>query len=469
MKEKIILMVATFSLLSITVFISTEAMDTVDFNWQPESPTDLDTIHFIDNSTGNIIAWIWYFGDGNSSTQQNPIHRYADNGTYNVRLIILYSNGTTAYVDKQINVTNVPPIAAINVSPIVNVTNVSFSSKSYDLDGSIVSWNWEFGDGSVGHGSHIKHAYAQDGIYQVNLTVYDNDGAHNESKISLMVDSTPPETHYNTSCKGWCNRAVAVTLNASDSLSGINYTKYKIDDGAWNKYNGSFDLTSEGRHVVYFYSVDIAGNVENEKNISIKIDKTKPVTNAEVNATYGNKGWILGDAKITLNASDSLSGINYTKYKIDDGAWNKYNGSFDLTSEGRHVVYFYSVDIAGNVENEKNISIKIDKTKPSVSIKIPKEGYLYISGHQMMPTLFRKTIIIGKLDAVAEASDRLSGVYYVEFILNNQILWKDFVSPYNATLPQEFPASFKNSLKVIAYDNAGNYKESNEITYTKIM
>jgi len=381
MKKKTLLMVVTFSLIGITAFTSVQAVNKADFNWQPPSPTDLDTIHFIDNSSGDIIVWVWYFGDGNSSIQQNPMHKYADNGVYNVRLIVVYSNGTTAYVEKQVNVANVPPIAVINISSIVNKRSVSFSSGSYDNDGNIVFWSWEFGDNSTGTGENINHVYTEDGIYLVNLTVYDNDGAHNESKISLMVDSIPPETVYNVSCEGWCNKTVNIEFNSTDNLSGVNYTEYKIDDGSWNKY-------------------------------------TEP---------------------------------------------------FQLTSEGIHVIYFYSVDNAGNVENEKNVTIKIDKTKPDVNIKIPKEGYLYISGRQMMPTLFRKTIIIGKLDAVAEASDSLSGVYYVEFILNSQLLWKDFVSPYNATLPQEFPVSFGNSLKVVVYDNAGNYKESNEIRYTKIM
>jgi hypothetical protein len=145
-----------------------------------------------------------------------------------------------------------------------------------------------------------------------------------------------------------------------------------------------------------------------------------------------------------------------------------YNGTITISSEGIHKLYFYSVDNAGNAEDIKNVSIKIDKTKPNIEITIPKQGYLYIANRQIMPTLFHRTIIIGKLNATAKAKDDTSGIAYVEFILNGQPLWKDYVSPYNAELPQELPASFSNVLKVIAYDNAGNYKESNEITYIKI-
>ncbi|MCD6222123.1 MAG: PKD domain-containing protein [Thermoplasmata archaeon] len=351
-----------------------------DFSWTPSNPTDLQPVHFIDESQGDIIAWIWYFGDGNSSTEQNPWHQYADNGNYDVRLVIILSDGSILSATKTISIANVPPHAAIGGARTYNVSNVTFISASYDEDGVISSCHWEFGDANTSNGCVVTHEYGKDGIYVVNLTVYDNDGASNKTNATIMVDTTSPSTSYNVSCEGWCKNSVDIELNATDNLSGIDYTKYKIDDGEWKLYNGTITISSEGIHKLYFYSVDNAGNAE---------------------------------------------------------------------------------DI-------KNVSIKIDKTKPNVEITIPKQGYLYIANRQIMPTLFHRTIIIGKLNATAKAKDDTSGIAYVEFILNGQPLWKDYVSPYNAELPQELPASFSNVLKVIAYDNAGNYKESNEITYIKI-
>jgi len=351
-----------------------------DFSWSPSHPTDLQPVHFIDESHGDIIAWIWYFGDGNSSTEQNPWHQYADNGNYDVRLVIILSNGSILSATKTISIANVAPHAVIGGTRTYNVSNVTFISASYDDDGVISSCHWEFGDGNTSNGCITTHKYGKDGIYVINLTVYDNDGASNKTNATIMVDTTPPLTEYNASCEGWCK----------------------------------------------------------------------------------------SDVKVKLNATDNLSGINYTKYKIDDGDWKLYNKTIKITSEGEHKLYFYSVDKAGNVENVKNVSIKIDKTKPSVELTTPKQGYIYIANRQIMPTLFHRTIIIGRFNATAKASDIISGVAYVEFILNGQPLWKDYVSPYNAELPRELPASFSNVLKVVAYDNAGNYKESGEITYIKI-
>jgi len=352
-----------------------------DFTWQPENPNDLQEVHFIDNSSGNIVIWVWYFGDGNSSTDVNPYHKYADNGSYNVTLIVISAYGNMDKITKQINISNVPPHAIIKVDAVNNKSNVNFSSLSYDDDGSIVNYTWQFGDGSTATGKTVSHIYANDGIYNINLTVKDNDGAENETNTSIMVDTTSPVTSYNLSCSGWCN----------------------------------------------------------------------------------------GSVDVTFNATDNLSGVSKTYYKIDDGEWKEYNGSFTVTSEGIHKIYFYSTDNAGNVEEVKNTTVKIDTTKPTVSLDLPKEGYIHIAGRAIMPTLLHHTFVIGEFNAEATATDSNSGIDYVEFILNGDLLWRDYISPYSAYLPREFPASIGNKLKVIAYDMAGNSQESEEITYMKIL
>jgi len=61
-----------------------------DFYYSPLNPTDVDTIHFSDNSSdpdGYIVNYTWDFGDGNMSYEQSPSHQYADDGTYNVTLM----------------------------------------------------------------------------------------------------------------------------------------------------------------------------------------------------------------------------------------------------------------------------------------------------------------------------------------------------------------------------------------------
>ncbi len=75
-------------------------------------------------------------------------------------------------------------------------------------------------------------------------------------------DTTPPVT----TCTITGTNPVTITLTATDDNTGVNYTKYKIDDGSYAIYTAPVEVTEAGDHVVYFYSVDIAGNTETEKS-----------------------------------------------------------------------------------------------------------------------------------------------------------------------------------------------------------
>ena len=93
---------------------------TANFDYSPYEPTDLETIQFADQSTdpdGEIVSWEWDFGDGNTSTQQNPSHRYADNGTYIVKLTVTDDKGASAFKQIIIEVLNDPPTSAFTTDP----------------------------------------------------------------------------------------------------------------------------------------------------------------------------------------------------------------------------------------------------------------------------------------------------------------------------------------------------------------
>ena len=441
-----------------------------DFYWEPEAPTDMEGVHFFDNSTGDVVAWVWYFGDGSSSTEQNPVHQYQDNGTYTVRLVIFDSSDNMDYVEKNITVFNVPPVAVAGENITSNDLLVMFNgSMSYDVDGTIVNWTWLFGDGNAGFGETLNHTYGAEGIYTVNLTVFDNDGANDTDAITALVDITPPETNYSIEGeRAWYNDTVTVNLSATDNLAGVNATWYRIDNGNWTQYEGNITITQEGPHTIFFYSTDVAGNMEDEHNITVNIDYTPPETTYDINATYGKNGWINEVARITLAATDNLSGVNTTWYKIDDGDWQKYEGKFNLSANGVHVIHFYSIDHAGNAEDEQNFTLKIDKNAPTVSITTPEKGYIYIFNRRILPTIFGNTIIIGKCTLAADADDTTSGIDYVEFMLNGEILWKDYAAPYEIQAPQNILLS-SNKLKVIAHDKAGHLTETDELAYIKIF
>ncbi|HWR27548.1 MAG TPA: hypothetical protein VN377_03815 [Candidatus Thermoplasmatota archaeon] len=102
------------------------------------------------------------------------------------------------------------------------------------------------------------------------------------------------------------------------------------------------------------------------------VDTTPPVTMCVLIGDM-NGSIYANDVTVVLSATDFFTGINYTKYRLDDGGWNTYTTSFIVTANGEHTLYFYSVDLVGNFEEAKNTTFTIEH---DVSVEITLKGGL---------------------------------------------------------------------------------------------
>ncbi|MEA2054913.1 MAG: PKD domain-containing protein [Candidatus Thermoplasmatota archaeon] len=142
------------------------------------------------DSDGYIVSYSWGFGDGYSGSGRTPSHVYSSPGTYIVTLTVTDDDGATdsdsayAYVG-----TNQHPVADAGgpYSGDVGQTIVFDGSGSYDPDGTIVSYIWDFGDGTGGSGEVTTHSYSMGGTHTVTLTVTDNDGATDIDTTSAII------------------------------------------------------------------------------------------------------------------------------------------------------------------------------------------------------------------------------------------------------------------------------------------
>jgi len=150
-----------------------------NFSYSPPAPTTQITVHFADlssDSDGFVVNWTWNFGDGAISYQQNPSHQYADDGTYNVTLTVRDNDGATDSTFHLITVSNVPPTADFSYTPLnpTDLDTIQFTDLSSDSDGFVANWIWDFGDGNISYEQNPTHQYADDGMYNVTLTVTDD-------------------------------------------------------------------------------------------------------------------------------------------------------------------------------------------------------------------------------------------------------------------------------------------------------
>lgn len=148
------------------------------------------------DADGTIVAYQWSFGDGTVSTGAAPAHAYAAPGTYDVLLTVTDDDGLadTAATTATILVANQPPVADPG-GPYSGVSGqpVHFDgSGSYDPDGTIVAYLWDFGDGSNAVGAAPVHTYDAPGTYTVTLTVGDDGGQLSEWTTTAEIDRSDP-------------------------------------------------------------------------------------------------------------------------------------------------------------------------------------------------------------------------------------------------------------------------------------
>ena len=149
------------------------------------------------DSDGEITAYEWDFGDGTTKNGSIVTHTYTSEGNYTVTLTVTDDDGaqntdtTKAYIT-QSTVQNIKPVSdpSVPAKGITNVTLTCYIGETYDPDGTIIYYIWDFGDGSLIEGEDMyapQHTYSKAGQYTVTLTVRDNRGDENSKSVIITI------------------------------------------------------------------------------------------------------------------------------------------------------------------------------------------------------------------------------------------------------------------------------------------
>ncbi len=149
------------------------------------------TVTFTDESTGSVDAWLWDFGDGFTSTDQNPVHVYTSVDTFDVTLTASGPDGADQMVKEAFIIVTEPlPVAKfcadVNEGPAPLTIQFSDSSK-----GPINTWFWDFGDGNNSTDQHPQHVYTKVDTYTVTLIVTGPGGIAKLSKTDYISVQFP--------------------------------------------------------------------------------------------------------------------------------------------------------------------------------------------------------------------------------------------------------------------------------------
>lgn len=259
---------------------------------------------------GTIAQFQWDFGDGGSAMGATPQpHAYASAGTYDVTLTVTDDRGATDSVTKSvvIGAANSAPTAAFSASSSGLVVTVN-GATSTDSDGSITSYEWDFGDGSSATGvTPAAHVYAAPGSYAITLKVTDDDGATDTETRSLTVSALLAEDVFaRTVASGWG------TANVGGSWSACNGTctaLYSVASGT-----GRVSVAASKGPEIYLGGVS-ATNIDAVVDVTID----RPATGAGTYVAlvgrggyregYRGKVRLMPDGSLQLSVTRAIAGV----------------------------------------------------------------------------------------------------------------------------------------------------------------
>jgi PKD repeat protein len=218
------------------------------------------TVKFTDLSTGNPISWAWNFGDGTTSTEQNPTHVYRLEGTYDVSLTVTNSYGTDTETKTGITDTCIAgmsgyivvgraPAADFSGTPVSGAPPLAVAFTDKSTGATPLTYLWDFGDGGTSTSSNPTHTYAANGAYAVTLTVTNPFGTDSETKAEYIRVGAGPVADFGATPQSG-NLPLAITFQDMSTGNPATWRWDFGDGGASADRNPSHTYTKAGTYAV---------------------------------------------------------------------------------------------------------------------------------------------------------------------------------------------------------------------------
>ncbi|KAF5430130.1 CASH domain-containing protein [Candidatus Methanophagaceae archaeon] len=363
----------------------------LDF-WEMKIGETVSKSFYVENVGGGTLEWDascnsdWmdvypsdgYLNDGDSESVEVGIDTaYLENGEYYEGNIYLSSNGGDAEVCVEVKINgNTPiyyrPVASFSYSPANRVINqeITFdTSSSYDPDGYITEYRWDFGDGNSTTGKRDSYPYHSSGIYTVTLTVTEDYSYTDTETCGITVVSALPVHNTDT---GKSYFTIQAAIDDPDTVNGHTVT---VDSGT---YFENVDVTKR----LTLKGIDTGGGkpiVDESGMIAItlsadgitlegfKVTSTSFGTRIEVisnNNTIRNIN-VSGGINLRNSNNNTISGNN--AYHWHDGISLRYSHdntiSGNIASNNHHGIYLYSscnnIILGNTVSNNEHTGIGI--------------------------------------------------------------------------------------------------------------
>jgi PKD repeat protein len=315
---------------------------------------------------GKIDNYHWDFDDGNTSNSIDPIHKYDHPGIYNVTLTVTDNDGNKDVTSITITVLNSKPVAKINIEnhplsdsgKIPIFYSIQFNSTgTYDSDGNITYWYWDFGDGNYSSDENPLHRYDNIGIFIITLTIHDDDGEKAEDYIEIEIILRTYEVDWEIEQTEKIIRSNGYTLEGNstelldqidqEQISSIEIILNWTDRQPFLKNN---QTPGEDLFELNILTPEKLSYIENSSSgqIIIPIEYISGISDSSYNAKTANEA--INYALIDAGFIDGGVGewyYNVTALECKGGSWANENFDLDVGNfwDLEIIIYYYTFEI----------------------------------------------------------------------------------------------------------------------------
>jgi gliding motility-associated-like protein len=219
---------------------------------------------FTDNSTtsaGTITGWWWNMGDASTAISINVNHSYSTPGTYTVTHVAYSSNGCNDTIKKPVEIYFLPNALFFQNAPCVGNTT-QFVDSSKTLSGSIISWNWNFGDTHTSGLQNPQHAFSTATVYSVSLIVTSSFGCK-DTIVKVVTVLPGPHADFNINPNPVEALETAYFTDLSTGPTSLtNWNWYFGDSTSTNIQSPQHSYNNQGNFIVTLAVKDINGCID---------------------------------------------------------------------------------------------------------------------------------------------------------------------------------------------------------------
>jgi gliding motility-associated-like protein len=336
-----------------------------DFTYRNDCETRRQ-FFFTDRSVG-ATSYRWDFGDGSTSTQQNPTHSYAAFGSYVVTLTAI--NDTCSHSRSYtVNVFDETPTFVADLGTACKTAAINFTTSSTNL-GNITAYAWDFGNGTTSSAQNPQAVYGSAGNFTVTLITTDSYGCRDTASHSNYIRINGPTALFtvpnNQGCKGF--RATFANQSYDDGINPLALYRWEFGDGAsYTSFNAGppqHVYPNAGTYTPKLIVTDALGCKD-----SLSLGGMIVATSPEANFVTADTLTCLGS---TVNFTNTTTPQNYTStWEFGDGAMStQQNPSHVYADTGTYNVRLRIVDGVGCADTLTIFHyVRIEETNASFSV-----------------------------------------------------------------------------------------------------